>query len=173
MIDWKLIVEIASFMSSIAVVLGVPIGLYQYYRVTNKEHREHEFSAYDESDSAYLDYLKLCFENPKLDIFDIPDKKPSSLSDEEKKQELIAFTILIAVFERAHFVYQTAPSTVVERQWKGWDEYVRDYCKRDKFKIAWMTCGDQFDDSFQNYMQDIIDNTPSNNRLQSDAIAIK
>ena len=155
-LDWKTAGEIASCLAATTVVLGVPVALVQYFRKARQERQQREYSAYNAADDAYVDFLRLCFENPKLDIFDIEDSSPQELSSDEKKQELIAFTMLISVFERAFFVYQSAPGRVVKLQWSGWSAYIRDYCQRQNFRDAWTESGTQFDDEFQRYMTQTI-----------------
>jgi hypothetical protein len=156
--------KIGSIISSIIVLIGVPVGLFQYIKTKARLKRENEYKAFDETDLAYNLYLKLCFDNPRLDIFDFEDQNPSTLSAEEKKQELIALTILIGLFERAFFVYQSAPTTIVERQWIGWDDYIRKYCIRTNFLHAWQINSNQYDMKFQKYINTIITNYSDINR---------
>jgi hypothetical protein len=162
--DFQTITDIFVIMESIAIMLGVPIALWQYRRATeherqvaDHERRDTENSAYDSTDQAFRDYQKLCMENPKLDIFDVPDKKPKQLTPEEKKKEVIAFTMLFSVFERAHFIYDNYKSLTVSpvsRQWDAWEEYIEGFCKRDNFKQAWKVSGKTFDPKFQKYMEE-------------------
>lgn len=76
----------------------------------------------------------------------------------KKKQELIAFTILISVFERAYLMYHDQSTVIKERQWLGWEEYIESYCKRDNFRNSWHISGEEFDSEFQAYMKSKIQN---------------
>jgi len=165
-IDWELAIQIGSFLTSVVVVLGMPIGLFQYIRNARRDRRNREYSAYDATDQYYMDFLRMCFENPQLDIFDIADGVSKDLTSEEKKRELIAFTMLIAVFERAYFIFENAPSGIVGRQWRGWQEYIADYCNRANFQDAWRLSGDQFDHKFQRYMQDTMKRVLDSNHTE-------
>jgi hypothetical protein len=98
----------------------------------------------------------LCFEYPQLDLFDVPDATPRQLTATEAKQELIAFTFLISVFERAYLMYHDQSNRVKAAQWTGWDEYIRCYCERENFRSAWDISGETFDRNFENFMEEII-----------------
>lgn len=154
--DWQTLAAVVNFFASMVVILGVPIGLIQYFRTSYRERREQEYAAFDEMDQAYHDFLKLCIEYPKLDIFDFPDEQIAPLTPQEKKQELIALTMLIGLFERAYIVFKAAPSSIKERQWAGWEDYIKRYCYRENFQHAWEVNKKQYDILFQEYMKNTI-----------------
>lgn len=144
--------DLLEALSYIAVIVGFPIALYQYRRKTLKEQADREYGTYNALDEKYLEFLVMCWENPRLDIFDVADSAPAELSTVEQKQELIAFTMLVSMFERAFLMYHDQHDSVRERQWSGWAAYIRDYCHRANFRHAWSRIGEQFDTNFQNFM---------------------
>ncbi len=139
-------------LSHMVVVLGVPAGLFQYYRTVKKEQQDRDYGTYNALDEKYIEYEKMCVEHPYLDVFDIPDQVPVKLTDPQKKEELIAFTILFSIFERACLMYKDDSTAIKQRQWSGWEEYIRRFCKRENFRRAWDTSGNTFDTTFQDYM---------------------
>ena len=151
--DW---LQVAQLIASITVVLSFPALIARYVRTTRKEARDRELGTYNALDDKYIEYLRICLQHPRLDIFDIPLQAPQSLSAEEKEQELIAFTILMSIFERAFLMYQQQNTAIKMRQWVGWQEYIVNYCARKNFKDAWIISGNTFDTSFQIFMQDIL-----------------
>jgi len=151
--DLQTLNDIISLISSLTIILGGPAALIRYLRTTNNEKLVIESTAYDSTDQAFRDFQKLCLENPKLDIFDVRDEKPEQLTREEKKKEVIAFTILFSVFERAYFIYDNYKSLNVSRQWDAWQEYIKDFCERPNFIHAWKVSGMSFDPKFQDYMK--------------------
>jgi hypothetical protein len=144
--------DVLEALSYVAVIVGFPIALYQYRRKTMKEQSDREYGTYNALDEKYLEFLVVCRDNPRLDIFDIPDAVPVELDATERKQELIAFTMLISIFERAFLMYHDQHDSVRGKQWSGWHAYVRDYCQRANFRRAWTHAGDQFDTDFQKFM---------------------
>jgi len=143
------ILEIASY---VVIVLGIPAGLVQYIINKRKERETQEYETYHALDERFMDYQLLCLQNPQLDVFDIPEERPVSINQLEKKKELIIFTVLFSIFERAYLMYKDQPSELKKRQWIGWHSYIESFCKRENFRNAWEKSGSMFDDEFQSYM---------------------
>lgn len=142
-------------LTRLVVLLGIPTGLYQYWRKIRYERRDRDYGTYNALDEKYIDFQRLCLDHPELDVFDIPDATtPAELSKEHKKQELIAFTLLFSIFERAFLMYRDRSRRVRAKQWTGWEAYLLSYCKRPNFRGAWDISGHTFDDDFQNCMRD-------------------
>jgi hypothetical protein len=96
----------------------------------------------------------LCFQYPHLNIFDVADQTPSTLDSQQIKQELIAFTILFSILERAYLMYHDQSTEMKRKQWSGWEEYISDYCMRENFRSAWGVNGKNFDLDYQSYMEE-------------------
>ncbi|MEO0130393.1 MAG: hypothetical protein ABIK76_01680 [candidate division WOR-3 bacterium] len=148
--------DILEILSSIAIILGIPFGLLEYIRTKRREQRDREYETYNALDEKYLQYLALCLEHTDLDIFDVADSNPSELNEKQKKEELIAFTILFSIFERAYIMYYDQSTKIKEKQWKGWEGYIREYCGRKNFIQAWKISGQYFDADFQKFMEKTI-----------------
>jgi len=145
--------DICEVLSYLAVIVGIPIAIHQYRQAKKKEQADREYGTYNALDEKYLEYQSICLEHPELDIFDIGDSTAPTLSEQQKKEELIAFTFLFSIFERAYLMYNDQSTRVKKRQWSGWEEYIESYCKRDNFRRAWQTSGNTFDSEFQKYMK--------------------
>lgn len=143
-------------INKLVVVLGVPIAIYQYIMTKRKERHDREYGTYDALDEKYIEFQQLCLKYPYLDVFDVPDKSPVKLNPSQEKEELVIFTILFSIFERAYLLYSDESSAVKKKQWSGWDEYIKDFSKRQNFKNAWKVSGQTFDTRFQEYMEKII-----------------
>jgi hypothetical protein len=162
------------------VILGVPAAVIGYFRSRARDRDEaekarlareaetqarikeiaaREIATYTALDDKYLEFERLCFQSPSLDVFDVPDAAPASPEPTpmQKKRELVAFTMLFSLFERAYFMYQHQTSDLRRAQWTGWDEFIAGYCKRANFQAAWKTSGSTFDSHFQKYMQEKIE----------------
>jgi hypothetical protein len=145
-------------LSYLTVIISLPLALYQYRKITAKEQSDREYGTYNALDEKYLEFLEMCYENPRLDIFDVTDSSPQTLNDLEEKQELVAFTMLFSVFERAFLMYHDQSNVVRTRQWTGWHEYIQQYCTRANFRAAWAVSGSTFDSGFQEFMQRELEN---------------
>lgn len=148
--EWRDILEVASY---VVIILGVPAALHQYRRKTLREQQDREYGTYNALDEKYLEFQRLCFDHPQLDIFDIPDSESRAETPEEQKQELIAFTMLFSIFERAYLMYRDQSSEIKRRQWTGWLEYLTDFCARENFRRAWRISGNTFDTTFQDFVE--------------------
>jgi hypothetical protein len=148
----RIIKDVLELLSFVAVIVGFPVALFQYRKKTLKEQADREYGTYNALDEKYLEFLAMCRDNPRLDIFDIPDDTAVELSDVERKQELVAFTMLVSIFERAFLMYYDHYDLVRQRQWSGWHAYIRDYCRRENFRQAWLDIGEQFDTDFHLFM---------------------
>ena len=148
----KDIFELASY---IVVVLGVPIGLFQYYQSKVRERQERESRVFDAVSASYLDFQRTCLQYPYLDVFDIPDAAPATLTPAQQKEELIAFAILFSIFERAYLLYVANQTPITEAQWQGWDQHMRGYFRRANFRRAWHTGDGSYDPRFNEYMRRI------------------
>lgn len=144
-------------LAHLVVLIGVPVGLLQFALKTRKERRDREYGTYNALDEHYLDFQKMCLQYPNLDVFDIPDATPLELSSEDQKRELVAFTLLFSIFERAFLMYKDQSRTMRLRQWTGWHQYIESYCGRENFRQAWRTSGRTFDVDFQAYMAGLVD----------------
>ncbi len=149
----KLFLDILEALSKVVVILGLPLAYIQYLRTKRKEKRDREYGTYNALDEKYLEFQRLCLERPYLDIFDIPDDTPAKLNDKQKKEELILYTMLFSIFERAFLLYFDQTSNIKRKQWTGWDSYIKSYCTRDAFLEAWKISGATFDTDFESYME--------------------
>jgi hypothetical protein len=148
--DW---LEILQYF---AVILGIPIALIQYVSSSRKERQDKEYETYNALDEKFIDYLKLCLDHPNLDIFDISDKKLNEFKKNQSKEEIIIFTILFSVFERAYTMYFDQGKKIRKEQWNGWESYINDFSQRDNFKEAWKISGETFHEKFQDHMNAVI-----------------
>lgn len=149
--------------------MGVSYYAYRHNKETSRLNKEKDAKQkreqlYDSLDNKYLEYLQWCAENVDADVFDISNGgigiKPVN-TPENTKKELIAFTMLLNIFERAYLAYNDpdTPEESKENQGTGWDEYIRRFAKRKNFQDAVETMQLDgrltYDKRFEQYMDDI------------------
>jgi hypothetical protein len=154
--NWQNVKTALDILADIVILLGIPTGLFQFRRAVKKEQQDRAYVAYDAVDKEYLEFERLCFHHPRLDISGIDNALSYCLTPEEQKQERIALMLLISMFERAFLMYHDQPIIIKQRQWSGWKVYIDIYCKRENFRKAWHACGETFDSEFRGYMKDIV-----------------
>ena len=136
-------------------LIGIPVAIYVYWVNKKSERRDREYGTYNALDEHYVDYLKLCLENADLDVADTPRVSTVPLSADQRHRELIIFTILVALMERAFLMYDDKSKAIKLAQWIGWDGYIRDWCRRTNFLAALPVLASQFDSRFRQYLTSI------------------
>jgi len=164
------LIEVLDMLADIATVLGIPVAILLFANEKRKERRDREYGTYDALGKEYIDYLRLCMENPELDLYDIPLEKVSELSSEQKIRQYAMFEILVSLLERAFLMYQDQSSDIKRNQWAGWDEYVHDYANRETFRRLWQTQGVEYDLDFIKYVTAVIDKVQVEPVVSSDPV---
>lgn len=137
-------------------IVGIPVAIYLFFTNKERERRDREYGTYDALDDKYIEYLRLCLDNPDLDVADIPQPQAAPLDAKQKHRELIMFSILISIMERAFLMYGDKATMIRTQQWEGWDAYARDWCQRDNFARALPLLRSQFDVQFVTYLDSLL-----------------
>ena len=96
-----------------------------------------------------------------LDVADVPKKHTAPLNPEQQHRELLMFSILISIMERAYLMYQDKSDAVRRSQWEGWSAYIVDWSRRPNFKLVAPALSQQFDRRFCEYLHDVIKMSPT------------
>ncbi len=139
----------------IASIAGIPVAIAVFVFNKSRERFDRRYGSYNNLDEKYLDYLKLCLQNPSLDVFDVPLSSHRS-RPQDKRKELQMFSMLIAIFERAYLMHRNVIERLVTQrsQWKGWKSYMEDWTSRRNFRLAWKRLSGQFDKRFESFIND-------------------
>jgi hypothetical protein len=141
--------ELASF---VVTVVGLPfaIGVFLFEQRRERENEEEE--GYQLLSNAYNDFLKIVLANADLQLRStsaLPNPTP-----EQNERMLVIFDMLISLFERAYLVaYKDDMSTTEQRRWNSWDDYMREWCRRDDFYNALPLLLRGEDPAFQSYIK--------------------
>ena len=171
--NWEDLKTILETIAAGITILGVPGAILVFLREKNKERGEKEkerkeiakqqkdaeYLTYDALDDKYNDFLKICLENPDLNISSL--NMDTKLTPQQEYRQLRIFEILISIFERAYLMYQSQNSKLKEKQWTGWNTYMESWMKDTRFRNAWEALGSEWDDEFIKHMEKIYSNTKS------------
>jgi len=146
--SWRDALELASFA---VTVIGLPFAVWVFYLQQRKERENEEEEAYQHLADAYNDFLKIVLANSDLQL-----RTASALPDptaEQKERMLVIFDMLISLFERAFLVaWKPEMSQSEQRRWNSWDDYMREWCRRDDFANALPFLLRGEDPEFQRYI---------------------
>lgn len=121
--------EVASF---VVTVFGLPFAIFLFLYEQRKERDAEDEEAYQLLQNAYNDFLKIVLDNPDLQLRSA--NQTPDMTDQQRERMLIIFEMLIALFERAYIVaYDEDLAGVALRRWNSWDDYMREWCRRDDF----------------------------------------
>jgi hypothetical protein len=95
-------IETWELMGYVVTVIGLPLAIAVFLFEQRKERENEEEEVYQLLSDSYQDFLKVALENPDLRLFS--DEVTPSLDDQQKERQLIIFTMLVSLFERAYLL---------------------------------------------------------------------
>ena len=147
--QWREYWEVASF---VVTALGLPFAIAFFAWEQRKERDNEEEEGYQLLSDAYNDFLKVVLAHPDLHLRTqepLPD--PTS---EQRERMLVIFDMLMSLFERAFLVaYKDDMSETERRRWNSWDDYMREWCRREDFHNALPLLLSGEDPKFQEYIR--------------------
>jgi hypothetical protein len=142
------------FASFVVTTLGLPCAIVFFAWEQRKERDNEEEEQYQLLSNAYNEFLKVVLAHPDLHLrTNDPLVDPSS---EQKERMLVIFDMLISLFERAYLVaYKPDMGEIEARRWNSWDDYMREWCRREDFHNALPLLLRGEDLAFQEYIRRI------------------
>jgi hypothetical protein len=128
--------EILEALSYLVTVIGLPLGIFVYFRDQRKERRNEEEEVYVRLTDQYAEFLGLVLKNADLQLS--TRRAPiATLTPEQQERRMVLFEILISLFERAYIlVYEDDMDKEEARLWASWEDYMREWCRRPDFREA-------------------------------------
>jgi hypothetical protein len=122
-------------VANIITVFGLPLAIYTFVLEQRKERDNEDEEVYQLLSDAYIDFLKLVLEHSDLKLR--TQTATPDLSDEQRERMQVLFEILISLFERAYLAaYHEEMSPNQRRRWLSWDDFMREWCRREDFRTA-------------------------------------
>ena len=144
--------SLLELLSYVVTVVGLPFAVWVYFAEQRKERENEEEEQYQHLSDAYNDFLKVVLANADLQL-----RTASALpapTPEQNERFLVIFDMLMSLFERAYLVaYKDDMSPTEQRRWNSWDDYMREWCRREDFFNALPLLMRGEDPSFQNYLR--------------------
>jgi hypothetical protein len=141
--------ELASY---IVTVIGLPLAIAVFLVEQRRERRNEEDEVYQLLSDAYNDFLRVVIDNPDLRLRSAtatPDR-----SAEQQERMLVIFDMLISLLERAYLTAYSAAMTPEQlRRWNSWEDFMREWVRRDDFyyRLPQLLKGE--DPEFAGYLQ--------------------
>ena len=124
--------ETWELLSFIVTVIGLPVAIGVFLWEQRRERNNEEEEEYQLLADAYNDFLKVVLDNADLHLRS--HATTGSLTADQEERMLVIFDMLISLFERAYLVaYSANMSGEKARRWNSWEDYMREWCRRDEF----------------------------------------
>jgi hypothetical protein len=144
--------EIWELLSYIVTVFGLPLAFVVFIYEQRKDRQNDEEEVFQRLSDEYSNFLKLVLEHADLHLFRQSLEMPK-LSEEQLERKYLIFGLLVALFERAYLlVYEEHMSRQTRRLWLTWDDYMREWCRREDFRSMMVAHLEGEDPEFQFYI---------------------
>ncbi len=122
-------------LSYIVTVFGLPMAILIFIYEQRRERENEDEEIYLLLSDAYTDFLKLIIANPDLRLHSQP--AAYELNDEQKERVMAILDLLVSLFERAYLLaYEEKMSAKQLRRWRSWEDFMREWCRRDDFRAV-------------------------------------
>jgi hypothetical protein len=148
------LLEFGELASQLVTAVGLPFAVWVFIAQQRRERENEEEEAFQRLSDAYNQFLAVVLANADLQL-----RSASVLADatlEQSERIRIIFDMLISLFERAYLVaWKPRMSEAEQRRWNSWDDYMREWCRREDFYnlLPQLLRGE--DPQFQRYIQNL------------------
>ncbi len=157
--------EIWELLSYIVTVFGLPMALVVFIYEQHKDRQNDEEEVFQRLSDEYSEFLKLVLQHADLNLF-----RQSSgshvLNEEQLERKYLIFGLLVALFERAYLlVYEEKMNRKTRRLWLTWDDYMREWCRREDFRTLMIPHLEGEDPDFKAYILRLAEEERSKGRV--------
>jgi hypothetical protein len=147
--------ELFEMGSYLVTIVGLPFAILVYLLEQRRERKNEGEEIYQRLSDEYREFLKLVLDNADLQL--LRQRGPTAaLTEEQNERKQAIFGILIALFERAYLlVYEEHMDRQTRRLWQSWEDYMRDWCKREDFRTVLPMLLEGEDEEFQQHISRI------------------
>ena len=126
------IMEVWELLSYVVTVIGLPMAVTVFIYEQRKERDNEDEEVYQLLSDAYHDFLKLVLANPDLKLRS--QAATPNLTEEQQERMQVIFEMLISLFERAYLTaFDDCMTVKQQRRWHSWDDFMREWVRRDDF----------------------------------------
>ncbi|WP_068830721.1 hypothetical protein [Pseudomonas sp. BMS12] len=120
-------------LSYIVTVVALPFAIGVFLFEQRKERANEEEAIWQQISDAYIDFLEVVLANPDLRLRS--QAATPDLSDEQRERMWVIFDMLISLFERAYLLaYTDGMDARQQRRWHSWEDYMREWSRREDFR---------------------------------------
>ncbi|PWK65825.1 hypothetical protein C8K44_11540 [Aminobacter sp. AP02] len=122
-------------LSMLVTIFGLPLAIFVFVFEQRKQRINEEEEIYQMLADGYTNFLKLSLNHSDLRLQSA--NATVDLNDEQRDRLMGMFSILIALFERAYLVaHEPDMPERKKRHWASWEDFMREWCRREDFRNA-------------------------------------
>jgi hypothetical protein len=150
--SWLEWFELGSYL---VTIVGLPLAIVVFVAEQRKGVRQEEAEIFQRLSDDYSKFLELAIQNSDLGLLR-SSQRDETLSADQQERKHAMLRLLIALFERAFILlYEEEMSIQRQRQWATWEDYMREWCRREDFRRALPELLEGEDEAFAQYIQRI------------------
>ena len=150
------IMEVWELLSYVVTVIGLPMAVTVFIYEQRKERDNEDEEVYQLLSDAYHDFLKLVLANPDLKLRS--QAATPNLTEEQQERMQVIFEMLISLFERAYLTaFDDRMTAKQQRRWHSWDDFMREWVRRDDFRAQLPRLLQGEDADFAEYIRRLAD----------------
>lgn len=144
--------ETWELLSYVVTVVGLPFAIVVFLLEQRKERESEEEGIWQELSDAYIDFLEVVLAHPDLKLRS--QLSAPELTDEQRERMWVIYDMLISLFERAYLLaWEPDMGEKQLRRWHSWEDYMREWCRREDFRARLPELLRGEDPDFAHYIQ--------------------
>lgn len=129
------LMQLLEMLSYVVTIFGLPLAIFFFVFEQRKERINEEEEIYQMLADGYTNFLTLSLDHADLRLQS--EDATGDLDGDQRDRLLAMFSILISLFERAYLVaYEPNMPERKQRRWASWDDFMREWCRREDFRTA-------------------------------------
>lgn len=131
--EWSML-EWFEFLSYLVTIVALPFAILVFIYDKRRERQNDEEEIFERLSDQYTDFLKLVLDHADLQLLR-HGSSDADLTPDQRERKLALFGILVSIFERAYMlVFEETMGRQTQRLWLSWEDYMREWCRRNDFR---------------------------------------
>jgi hypothetical protein len=129
--------NILSIVAAWIQCIGVIVAAVAVVVAIRQNRRERRLAIYESANFPWVEWLTVCRQHPKLDVFFTPQVESPNLSNEDQRIEKMIFLQFLLAIERLSILQKGEPNTFGDLRSEEWRAFLAPFLERDNFRSAY------------------------------------
>jgi hypothetical protein len=120
-------------LSYVVTILGLPLAIAVFVHEQRKSRQNEENAVHRLLSEEYDRFLSVLLDHS--DLLLLQSRPELNLSEEQEERKYVLLSILVSLFEKAYIILHSPNmSRDTQRLWQSWEDYMREWCRREDFR---------------------------------------